>query len=124
MRGSSPRMTHGVRFPWFARAAKRAWQGGDGAFLRGGREFLSCPVQCGGGLKQLDAVGGWVLAQHLLAAWSFDDIVSKRSARAAKTRDFSLDIINDEVNTVPATGSRLRAIRHGSSGGTGRSTEQ
>jgi hypothetical protein len=46
-------------------------------------------------LKQLDDVAGRVLEQNLLAAWSFEDVVAKRSTRGEEAGDFGIDVGDD-----------------------------
>src|SRR5262249_28368828 len=53
-----------------------------------------------------------------------DDVVAERSAGVAETGYFGVDVVDDQVDAIPTTGSGLDAIRHGSSRGTGRPAEQ
>src|SRR5262245_15479813 len=76
------------------------------------------------GLEELDDVAGGVLEQDLLAAGSLQDVVAEPGARVAQARDFGVDVVDDQVDAVPAAGARLGAVRHRPSRGAGRSAEQ
>src|SRR5262249_44133505 len=78
----------------------------------------------GGGLEELDDVAGGVLEQYLLAAGSFEDVVAEPSTGAAETGHLGIDVVDDEVDAVPAARPRLGAIRHRPRRGASRSAEQ
>src|SRR5262245_42489163 len=78
----------------------------------------------GGGLEEFDHVAGGVLEQDLLAAGSCEDVVAEPSTRVAEAGDFDIDVVDDEVDSVPAAGYRLGAIRHWPPRGAGRPAEQ
>src|SRR5262245_3134029 len=78
----------------------------------------------GGELEELDEVAGGVQEQDLLAAGSLDDVVAEPCTGVAEAGDFGIDVVDDEVDAVPAAGARLDAIRHRPPRGAGRSTQQ
>jgi pimeloyl-ACP methyl ester carboxylesterase len=63
-------------------------------------------------LEQLDRVAGRVIEQDLLAARSGDDVVAEGEPGGAQPLDLGFDVVDDEVNAVPATGAGLTAVRH------------
>jgi len=63
------------------------------------------------GLEQLDDVAGGILEQDLLAAWIGDDVVAERQAGGAEPLDLGRDVLDDEVDLVPAPGLRGAADR-------------
>ena len=65
-----------------------------------------------GRLEELDDVAGRILEQDLLAAGPFDDVVAERRAGVAEPGDLGVDVVDDEVDAVPAAGSGLGAVRH------------
>src|SRR5258708_5551091 len=78
----------------------------------------------GGELEELDDVAGGVLEEDLLAARSREEVVAERSTGAPKSRDLGIDVVDDQVDAIPAARSRLGAIRHGPSRRARRSAEQ
>src|SRR6476661_7732297 len=75
-------------------------------------------------LEQLDDVPGRVEQQDLLAARTFDDVVAELRPRVAQPRDLGDDVVDVEVDAVPATRTRLFAIGHRPSRGARRAREQ
>src|SRR5918995_3733757 len=55
-----------------------------------------------GGLEQLDRVAGWVVEQDLLSAPAADDLVAKARPRTAQGLDFGGQVLDLELNAVPA----------------------
>src|SRR5262245_19096998 len=78
----------------------------------------------GGELEELDDVAGGVQEQDLLATGSLDDVVAEPCPGVAEAGDFGIDVVDDQVDAVPAAGTRLDAIRHRPPRGAGRSAEQ
>ena len=76
------------------------------------------------GLEEFDDIAGGVLQQDLFAAWPFDDVVAKRSPGGTQSGDLRVDVIDNQVDAVPAPRSGLGAIRHGPPRGAVRSAEQ
>jgi hypothetical protein len=60
------------------------------------------------GLEQLDHVAGWILEQDLLPAGPGHDVVAERGARIAQVCDVSVDIVDDEMDSIPAAGAGFR----------------
>ena len=84
-------------------------------------------ASCGaaiGWLEEFDDVAGGVLKQDLSAAGSFENVVAELSTSVTETGDVGFNVVHDEVNAVPAAGSRLGAIRHRPPSGARRSAEQ
>ena len=65
------------------------------------------------GLEQLYDVPRWVLEEDLLAPRPFDDVVAEHRTGVSKSADLGVDVVDDEVDPVPAAGSRLGAVRIG-----------
>src|SRR6185437_16086079 len=84
----------------------------------------SAPSTDGGRLKELDDVARRIQEQNLLAAGPGDDVVAERRARRAQAGDFGVEVVDDQVNAVPAAGSRPGAVRHRPPRGAVRSAEQ
>src|SRR5262245_66669962 len=63
-----------------------------------------------GGLEELDDVAGGVLEQDLPAAGSCEDVVAEPGPRGAEAGDFGIDVVDDEVDAVPAAGSWPGAV--------------
>jgi hypothetical protein len=61
-------------------------------------------------LEEFDDVAGGVLEQDLLTAWSFEDVVAEPCTGVAESGHFGIDVVDDEMDAVPAAGSRLGAI--------------
>src|SRR5215831_6624256 len=62
------------------------------------------------GLEQLDEVAGRVLDQDLLAARAGHDVVAERHAGGLQAVDLGRDVVDDEVDAVPAAGTGLLAV--------------
>src|SRR5262249_6402557 len=75
-------------------------------------------------LKELDEIAGRVLQQDLRSARPGHDVVAELDAGGAQPRDLRRNIVDNEVNAVPATGTRPLAIGHRSPGRTFRPTQQ
>src|SRR3954469_1242284 len=58
-----------------------------------------------GGLEQLDQVARRVLDEDLLAAGSADDLVAERDALGLQPFDLTREVVKDEVDPVPPSGS-------------------
>src|SRR3954454_17283996 len=69
------------------------------------------------GLEELDRVPGGGVEQDLLAARAGDDVVAKAQAGRAQSRDVGREVLDDEMNAVPATGPGRAAVRHWAPGG-------
>src|SRR2546428_6252338 len=70
-----------------------------------------------GGLKELDRISRRIVEEDLLPAGSGDDLAAESHARRAKAHDLGLDVVDDEVDAVPAARAGPRAVRHRTSGG-------
>src|SRR5437016_6847403 len=66
----------------------------------------SCGVAVGW-LEEFDDVAGGVLEQDLLAAGSFENVVAELSTSVTEAGDVGFNVVDDEVDAVPAAGSRL-----------------
>src|SRR5258706_15261903 len=75
-------------------------------------------------LEQLDDVAGGVFEQDLGTAWAGENLVAEGQPGLAEVADFGSDVVDEEVDAVPAAGAWLVAVGHGPSGGAGRSAEQ
>ena len=53
-------------------------------------------------LEELDDVARWVLDQDLRAAGTLNDFVAEFHARGAQSSDLARDVIDDELESVPA----------------------
>src|SRR3954463_9146225 len=76
------------------------------------------------GLKEFDGVAGRIVQHDLRSARSTRDLVTKRDSGRAESVDLADQIVNDEVDSVPAAGRGRSAVRHRSAGGACRSAEQ
>jgi hypothetical protein len=56
-------------------------------------------------LEQLDDVARGVLEKDLGAAGSGEDVVAEGEPITAEARDLGLDVVDDEVDAVPAAGA-------------------
>src|SRR6185312_10434789 len=65
-----------------------------------------------GGLEQLDRIPGRVLDEDLLAADAGHDLVTEAGAGVTELRDQRLDVLDLELEAVPATGLRHPPVRH------------
>src|SRR3954463_909190 len=77
-----------------------------------------------GGLEELDRVAGRVLEQDLPAAWPADDVVAERQGGGPQPVDLGADVLDDEVDAVPASRLWRSAIGHRPPGRTLRAGEQ
>jgi hypothetical protein len=59
-------------------------------------------------LKDADRVAGGVVDEGLSTARSTDYVVAKPEARGAEALDLGVDVVDDEVDVVPASWSGLR----------------
>src|SRR5436190_2260772 len=75
-------------------------------------------------LEQLYDVARWILEEDLLAARPFDNVVAERRPRRAESCDFGAEVVDDEVDAIPASGLGLGAVGHWPTRGAGRSREQ
>jgi hypothetical protein len=62
-----------------------------------------------GGLEELDRVPGRVVDEDLLPAGPGDDVVAEPEACGAEALDLGVDVVDDEVDAVPAARSGLAA---------------
>src|SRR3954452_2973731 len=74
------------------------------------------PCSGAGGLEELDRVAGGVLEQDLPAARPADDVVAEGQARGSEPVALGRDVLDDEVDAVPAAGLRGAAVGHRSPG--------
>jgi hypothetical protein len=77
-----------------------------------------------GWLKQFNRVAGWILEQDLLPARTGDYVISEAHPCPAQTRNFSIDVVDQEVYAIPAAWAGLPAIGHRSSSRAGAAAEQ
>jgi hypothetical protein len=77
-----------------------------------------------GRLEELDDVTGGVQQENLLAAGSFNDVVAELGPGIAELDDLGVDVVDEEVDAVPATRSGLGAVGHRPSGRAGRTSEE
>src|SRR5690242_5763066 len=75
-------------------------------------------------LEELDGVAGGIVEQDLSAAGAGHDLVSEGNAFAAQAVDLCLDVVDDEVDAVPAARNRCAAVRHRPAGRAGRPAQQ
>jgi hypothetical protein len=75
-------------------------------------------------LEQLDGVAGGILEQDLLAARPANDVVAEGEARGPQPLDISRDVVNDEVDAVPAAGTGCAPVGHRPPGRARRTAEQ
>ena len=73
------------------------------------------------GLKYFDYVPGGVLEQDLFAARADDDVVAECRPGIAESGDFGLDVVDKEVDAVPAAGFGFTSVGHRASCRTSRS---
>src|SRR3954469_24886373 len=66
-----------------------------------------------GGLEELDRVAGGVLEQDLPPAGPGDDVVAECQAGGAQAVDLIRDVLDDEVDAVPAARLRGAPVGHG-----------
>jgi hypothetical protein len=65
-----------------------------------------------GGLEQFDEIAGGIFQQDLRSAWPYHDFIAELEASSAKSFDFGADVIDDELDSIPTTGTRMCAVRH------------
>src|SRR4051794_23061461 len=68
------------------------------------------------GLEQLDRVAGGVLQEDLLPAGAADDVVAEGEACGAQPLDLGRDVLDDQVDAVPAAGFGRAPVGHRSPG--------
>ncbi|MGW1738695.1 hypothetical protein ACWCPQ_07755 [Nocardia sp. NPDC001965] len=76
------------------------------------------------GLEQFDEVARRVLPEDLSSAEAADDVVAEADTGRREPFDFGGDVVDDEMDTVPAAGLRGRAVGHGPGGGAFRPRRQ
>src|SRR5215203_2086972 len=69
-----------------------------------------------GGLEELDRVARGVFEQDLPAAGAADDVVAERQAGGPQPLDLGRDVVDDEVDAVPASRLRGAAVWHRAAG--------
>src|SRR6266540_318235 len=75
-------------------------------------------------LKELDGIAGWIVEQDLRAPGSFHDVVAEPEPGGPEPVDLGGEVVDYEVDPVPAAGSGLAAVGHRSPGRACRSAEQ
>src|SRR4029077_14866935 len=63
-------------------------------------------------LEQLDRIARWVLEQDLRAAGPLDDLVAEPNAGSSQPLDLRVDVVDEEVNSIPAARLRPATIGH------------
>src|SRR5215472_1444918 len=63
-------------------------------------------------LKQFNRVARWIIEENLRAARARYDVVAEVDSGRTESLDFRGKVVDDEVNTVPATRGGLAAIGH------------
>src|SRR5215218_8343019 len=77
-----------------------------------------------GGLEELDRVAGGIVEQDLLPAWAGDDVVAERQPRGAEPFDFAGEVLDDQMDAVPAAGLWCAPVGHRPSGRAGGAAQQ
>src|SRR5438128_12302328 len=77
-----------------------------------------------GWLEQLDEIAGRVDGEDLCAAGTGDHVVAELDAGGLEAGDLCVEVVDDEVDTVPPAGSGLLAVGHGTTGGALRARQQ
>ena len=72
---------------------------------------IPCRDVCG--LEELYRVAGGVIEHCLRAAGTADDLVPEGDARCPKPRGLRVDVLDDEMDSIPAARLGLTAIGHG-----------
>src|SRR4051812_33241537 len=62
------------------------------------------------GLEELDHVAGGIQDQHLLPPGAFEDVVAEPRPDLAQPGDLRADVLDDQVDAVPAAGRGLFPI--------------
>src|SRR3954451_20474312 len=81
-------------------------------------------MSAAGGLEELDRIACGVVYEDLLPAGAGDDVVAEAEPRLAEPRDLALDVVDDQVDPVPAAWLRDTAVGHGAAGGARRPAQQ
>src|SRR5262245_31032328 len=63
-------------------------------------------------LEQLDGIARWIVEDNLRAAGTRHDVAAKADARRTQALDFSREVVDDQVNTIPTAGGGLAAVGH------------
>ena len=71
-----------------------------------------------GRLEKLNEISRRVLDQNLRSTGSGDNVIAELHALGAQSRNLGREILDNEMNTVPAPGPGAFAIGHRSSGRT------
>jgi hypothetical protein len=69
-------------------------------------------VLCVGGLEQFDEIPGWVHEENLGSSWPGDDLVPETQSSSTQPFDLVREVVDDEVNTVPAARTWHLAVGH------------
>src|SRR5439155_26212184 len=69
-----------------------------------------------GGLEQLDDVAGGVFEQDLQSAGAGYDLIAKFRPGRLEPLDLACEVLDDELNAVPAAGTRASAVGHRTAG--------
>src|SRR5918995_2574391 len=77
-----------------------------------------------GWLEQLDWIAGGVLEQDLLATRPADDVVAERQTGGPQPLDVGRDVLDDEVDPVPASRPGRAPVGHRPPGRARRSAQQ
>lgn len=64
------------------------------------------------GLKKLHEVARRVFHQYLRSTGSLNDVIAESDSGRAHSRDFSIEVIHDDLNTIPTARNRLAAVGH------------
>src|SRR5262245_44999235 len=70
------------------------------------------------GLEELNHVSGWIFEEDLRRAGTGHDVIAEADARALEPFDLACEVLDDELDAVPAPRTRTRSIGHGATGGT------
>src|SRR5262245_37737550 len=85
----------------------------------------SRPASSAARLEELDRVARRILQEDLRAARAGHDVVPKPYLSGApESSHLGRDVLDDEVDPVPATGSRLATVRHRPASRAGRAAQQ
>src|SRR4051812_22559225 len=64
------------------------------------------------GLEELDRVPRWVVDDDLLAARALDHLVAEAHVGGAEAFDLGVDVVDDQVDAVPASRLGLAPVGH------------
>src|SRR5205823_1906550 len=67
---------------------------------------------CGGRLEQLDQVPRGINGENLCAAGTGHDLVAEPNPLLGEAGDLAVEVVDDEVDAVPASGARSFPIGH------------